>query len=247
MKLSIVHFATRRAMGIDGLGEKMVTTLVDTGLVKTSADLFTLTVSDLIKLERMGVKSAQNLIDSITQSKNTTLARFIFALGIRHVGEATARDLASHFKSLKALMGATVEDLMQVPEIGEVVAESIASFFTEPHNRTVIEALQKRGVTWVEGETKTGSLPLSGKTFVLTGTLPTLSRDAAKDAIEAAGGTVSGSVSKKTDFVVAGENAGSKLTKARNLGVSIIGEEALLEMIGNDAPKVARGETLKLI
>ena len=247
VKLSSVHFATRRAMGIDGLGEKMVTTLVDKGLVKTSADLFALTVSDLIQLDRMGEKSAHNLIDSIAKSKNTTLARFVFALGIRHVGEATARDLASHFKSLKALMGASVEDLMQVPEIGEVVAESIASFFAEPHNRTVIEELQTRGVTWAEGETKTANLPLSGKTFVLTGTLPTLSRDAAKDAIEAAGGTVSGSVSKKTDFVVAGENAGSKLTKAHDLGVPVIGEGTLLEMIGNDAPKVARGETLKLI
>ena len=247
VKLSIVHFATRRAMGIDGLGEKMVTTLVDKGLVKTSADLFALTVSDLIQLDRMGEKSAHNLIDSIAKSKNTTLARFVFALGIRHVGEATARDLASHFKSLKALMGASVEDLMQVPEIGEVVAESIASFFAEPHNRTVIEELQTRGVTWAEGETKTANLPLSGKSFVLTGTLPTLSRDAAKDAIEVAGGTVSGSVSKKTDFVVAGENAGSKLTKAHDLGVPVIGEENLLEMIGNDAPKVARGETLKLI
>ncbi len=243
VKLSLVHFAGRRAMGIDGLGEKVVTALVDSGLVKTSADLFSLTVHDLLKLDRMGEKSARNLIDSITKSKKTTLARFVFALGIRHVGEATARDLAAHFKSLKALTAASVPDLMQVPDVGEVVAESIASFFGEPHNLRVIQLLQERGVTWQEGQETLRPLPLSGQTFVLTGTLPTMSRDAAKDAIEQAGGTVSGSVSKKTDYVVAGENPGSKFAKAQTLGVRIIDEKGLLELIGHGRENASKGQT----
>ncbi len=234
VRLSLVHFAGRRAMGIDGLGEKMVNLLADSGLVKTSADLYRLRIEDLAGLERIGLKTATNLITSIEKSKKTTLARFIFSLGIRHVGEATARDLASHFHRLDALMEASVEDLMQVPDVGGVVAESIRAFFSEPHNRTVIEALRAGGVSWTEQDEvaqKEGDSPLSGKTFVLTGTLKGLSRDKAKDAVLAAGGRISESVSKKTNFVVAGENPGSKLEKARTLNVTILNEDQFVELL----------------
>ncbi len=233
LKLSLVHFAGRRAMDIPGLGEKVVDALVDSGLVKTSADLYRLTFEDLKKLERFGAKSAENLLESIAKSKETTLARFIFALGIRHVGEATGRDLAAHFKTLSALEDATIDALLEVNDVGEVIAESIESFFAEPHNRAVIAALLDAGITWPAIKDATlGSSLVQGKTFVLTGTLPTLTRDAAKDAILAAGGKVAGSVSKKTDFVVAGESAGSKLEKARELQVAVIDEAKLLEMLG---------------
>ncbi|MDO4938299.1 MAG: NAD-dependent DNA ligase LigA, partial [Sutterellaceae bacterium] len=234
MKLSLVHFASRRAMGIDGMGEKMVDVLVDKGLVKRASDLYHLTVEELQSIDRMGVKSATNLVEAIAKSKQTTLARFIFALGIRHVGEATGRDLALHFKTLEALRSADVEALLNVNDVGEVLAESISAFFAEEHNEVEIEALLKAGIVWSEDTTSVSNEAVVGKTFVLTGTLPTLSRDAAKDKILAAGGKVSGSVSKKTDYVVAGEAAGSKLEKAQSLGVKIINEDELLALLGSD-------------
>ena len=179
-KLSLVHFAQRRAMGIDGLGEKMVDMLVEKELLKTPADIYRLTVEQLTELERMGQKSAANLIEAIEKSKETTLARFVFALGIRHVGEASARDLALFFRTLDALRSATVEDLMQVHDVGEVLAESIRAFFDEPHNNAVVDELIAEGVHWKQEEVQVNP-EVAGKTFVLTGTLPTLSRDKAKD------------------------------------------------------------------
>lgn len=232
-KLSLVHFAQRRAIGIDGLGEKMVDMLVDKGLLKTPADIYRLTTAQLAELDRMGEKSAENLINAIAASKETTLARFIFALGIRHVGEAGARDLALYFRTLEALRAATVEDLLQVHDVGEVLAESIRAFFDEPHNNAVVDELLSEGVHWKQEEVLVNP-EVAGKTFVLTGTLPTLSRDKAKDMILSLGGKVSGSVSKKTDYVLAGEAAGSKLEKAQSLGVAIIDEARFMQMIGNE-------------
>lgn len=232
-KLSLVHFAQRRAMGIDGLGEKMVDMLVDKGLLKTPADIYRLTTAQLAELDRMGEKSAENLINAIAASKETTLARFIFALGIRHVGEAGARDLALYFRTLEALRAATVEDLLQVHDVGEVLAESIRAFFDEPHNNAVVDELLSEGVYWKQEEVQVNP-EVAGKTFVLTGTLPTLSRDKAKDMILSLGGKVSGSVSKKTDYVLAGEAAGSKLEKAQALGVAVIDEARFMQMIGNE-------------
>ena len=244
MKLSLVHFASRRAMGIDGMGEKMVDVLVDKGLVKRASDLYRLTVDDLQNIDRMGVKSATNLVEAIAKSKQTTLARFIFALGIRHVGEATGRDLALHFKTLDALRTADVEALLNVNDVGEVLAESISAFFAEEHNEDEIKALLDAGIVWSEDTTSTTNEAVVGKTFVLTGTLPTLSRDAAKDKILAAGGKVSGSVSKKTDYVVAGEAAGSKLEKAQTLGVKIINEEELLGLLNSAQEKSGSKQTV---
>lgn len=244
MKLSLVHFASRRAMGIDGLGEKIVNMLVDEGLVKSPADIFTLKPEDLIApttatkdlekpVKRMGPKAASNLLESIGKAKHTTFARFIFALGCRHVGEATALSLAQHFCTLANLEAADVEALTKVDDVGEIIAESIHAFLKEPHNRTVIEALVASGVVWpvVEPRPAAEASEVAGKTFVLTGTLPTLTRDEAKDRLIAAGAKVSGSVSKKTDFVVAGAEAGSKLEKAQTLGVKVIDEETLLAML----------------
>ncbi|MGD9788060.1 MAG: NAD-dependent DNA ligase LigA [Sulfuricellaceae bacterium] len=232
-KQAILHFASRRAMDVEGLGDKLVDQLVDKGLVNNPADLYRLGMTTLANLERMAEKSAQNLLDALERSKRTTLARFIYALGIRNVGEATAKDLARHFGSLDALMAADGERLQQVPDVGPVVADSIAQFFAEAHNREVIAQLREQGVTWEEGP---GAAPsaggtLAGKTFVLTGTLPTMSREAAKEKIEAAGGKVSGSVSKKTDYVVAGAEPGSKFTKAQELGVTILDEAGLLALL----------------
>lgn len=235
MKLSLVHFASRRAMGIDGLGEKIVDLLVDTPqvAVKSPADLYALTVGQLLAIDRMGAKSASNLIHAIDESRKTTLARFVFALGIRHVGEATARDLAQRFKTLEALEKAEIEELLTVNDVGEVIAESVHSFFHEPRNIEQIERLVAAGVHWEEGEEQgPGNALIAGRTFVLTGTLPTWSRDEAKDRILAAGGIVSGSVSKKTNFVVAGSAAGSKLEKAQALGVPVIDEAELRRMLG---------------
>ena len=244
MKLSLVHFASRRAMGIDGLGEKIVNLLVDEGLVKSPADIFSLTHEVLIAptnatvesakpIKRMGPKAASNLLANIAKAKETTFARFIFALGCRHVGEATALSLAQHFRTLDRLEAADEAALMQVDDVGEIIAQSIVAFFKEPHNRTVIEALIAAGVMWpaVEAPTEGTTSLVAGKTFVLTGTLPTLSRDEAKDLLIAAGAKVSGSVSKKTDFVVAGTEAGSKLEKAQTLGIRILDEEALMAML----------------
>jgi DNA ligase (NAD+) len=231
-KQALLHFASRRAMDIEGLGDKLVEQLVDNALVKSPADLYKLGLLALSKLERMAEKSAANLLAAIEKSRQTTLARFIFALGIRNVGEATAKDLARHFGTLDGLMAADEERLRRVPDIGPVVAASIARFFAEPHNRMVVDALRAAGVQWEEG-VPAGSVasPLAGKTFVLTGTLPTLTREAARDLIEARGGKVAGSVSKKTDYVVAGAEAGTKLEKAHALGLTILDEKTFRELL----------------
>ena len=231
-KQAISHFASRRAMDIEGLGEKLVDQLVEATLVHTLADIYKLDLATLSKLDRMAQKSAQNLLDNLNHSKKTTLVRFIYALGIRNVGEATAKDLAKHFGNLTSLMQANMEDLRSVNDVGPVVAESIINFFIEPHNKIVISELLESGINWQETEGKqivTGNLV--GKIFVLTGTLPSLTRDSAKEMIEAAGGKVSGSVSKKTDYVVAGADAGSKLEKAQELGLMILDENALLGLL----------------
>lgn len=234
-KQALWHFASRRAMDIEGLGDKLIEQLVDAGLVQTLADLYRLDLPTLAGLERMGEKSAQNLLAAIEASKNSSFARFIYALGIRNVGEATARDLARHFGTLEKLLAADEAALQEVPEVGPVVAASVVAFLNEPHNRGVIEALQAAGVHWSEAEPESAGLcPLAGKTFVLTGTLPTLKRDDAKALIEAAGGKVSGSVSKNTDYVVAGEEAGSKLEKAQELGVSVIDEGQLRALLAGN-------------
>lgn len=246
MKLSILHFASRRAMGIDGLGEKVIDALVDKELVKTPADLYHLTAEQLTDLERMGPKSAANLVAAIEKSKNTTLARFIYALGCPQVGEATGRDLAAHFGSLGALEKADQKALLQVPDIGEITAESIEAFFHEEHNQKVINALIDAGVHWDTPQTKAVASAVAGKTFVLTGTLPTWSRDEAKDRILAAGGKVAGSVSKRTNFVVAGAEAGSKLTKAEELHVPVIDEAKLKEMLGESQAAPSVGSTGEL-
>ena len=231
-KGALLHFAGRRAMDIEGLGDKLVEQLVDNAIVKTPADLYKLGLLAMANLERMAEKSASNILAAIEKSRTTTLARFIFALGIRNVGEATAKDLARHFGNLDAVMAADVDGLQQVPDVGPVVAASIARFFAEPHNIEVIEQLRAAGVNWPEGESVAMvNSPIAGKTFVLTGTLPTLTRDAAKDMIEALGGKVAGSVSKKTDYVVAGAEAGSKLDKAQALGVSILDETQFRELV----------------
>ena len=231
-KQALLHFAGRRAMDIEGLGDKLVEQLVDNAIVKTPADLYKLGLLAMANLERMAEKSAANILAAIGKSRQTTLARFIFALGIRNVGEATAKDLARHFGNLDALIAADAECLQQVPDVGPVVAASIVRFFAEPHNVEVIEQLRAGGVHWPEGESvAVVNSPIAGKTFVLTGALPTLTRDEAKDMIEALGGKVAGSVSKKTDYVVAGAEAGSKLEKARDLDVSILDEMQFRELL----------------
>ncbi|MCK9382948.1 MAG: NAD-dependent DNA ligase LigA [Sulfuritalea sp.] len=231
-KGALLHFASRRAMDIEGLGDKLVDQLVDNAIVKTPADLYKLGLLAMANLERMAEKSAANILAAIEKSKTTTLARFIFALGIRNVGEATAKDLARHFGNLDAVMDADVDRLQQVPDVGPIVAASIARFFAEPHNVEVIEQLRAAGVSWSDGApSAVANSPIAGKTFVLTGTLPTLTRDEAKDMIEVLGGKVAGSVSKKTDYVVAGAEAGSKLDKAQALGVTILDESQLRELL----------------
>ncbi|MCW5652361.1 NAD-dependent DNA ligase LigA [Hydrogenophaga sp.] len=231
-KQAILHFAQRRAVEIEGLGDKLVEQLVDSGVVKTLPDLYRLGLTALLALDRMADKSAQNVLAALEKSKQTTLARFLFGLGIRHVGEATAKDLARHFGQLDAVMDASVEQLLEVNDVGPVVAQSIRTFFEQPHNREVVEQLRACGVHWDESEPEARApKPLAGKTFVLTGTFPTLSRDQAKDLLEAAGAKVAGSVSKKTDYVVAGTEAGSKLEKAQALGVAVIDEAAMLALI----------------
>jgi len=234
-KQALLHFAGRRAMDIEGLGEKLVDQLVDQGLVKTPADLYRIDVENLANLERMAEKSAANVLDAIEKSKNTTLARFIYALGIRNVGEATARDLARHFGKLEPLIQAGEVELQQVPDVGPVVARSIARFFGERHNREVVAQMRSLGVTWPESPvTRPPLQPLAGKTFVLTGTLSHFSRDHVKERIEAKGGKVSGSVSKKTDYVVAGAEPGSKHDKALELGIAVLDEQGLLELLGRN-------------
>jgi len=236
-KQALLHFASRRAMDIEGLGDKLVEQLVDGGVVKALPDLYRMGFVSLAALDRMAEKSAQNLLDALQKSKHTTLARFLFALGIRHVGETTAKDLARHFGQLDAIMDASVEQLLQVPDVGPVVAGSIQGFFAEPHNREVVAQLRAVGIDWPEGEPAAAArLPLAGQTFVLTGTLPTLSRDEAKAMLEAAGAKVAGSVSKKTHCVVAGAEAGSKLDKARELGVAVIDEAQLRALVAGQGP-----------
>jgi DNA ligase (NAD+) len=231
-KQAILHFAQRRAVEVEGLGDKLVEQLVDAGIVNTLPDLYRLGLTALAALDRMADKSAQNLLEALQKSKQTTLPRFLFGLGIRHVGEATAKALARHFGKLDAIMDAKVEELLEVGDVGPIVAESIHTFFAQPHNREVVEQLRACGVTWEEGEAAVQApKPLAGKTFVLTGTFPTLSRDQAKDMLEAAGAKVAGSVSKKTDYVVAGAEAGSKLEKAVALGVAVIDEAAMQALL----------------
>jgi DNA ligase (NAD+) len=231
-KQAILHFAQRRAVEVEGLGEKLVDQLVDANVIRTLPDLYRLGLGALASLARMADKSAQNIVEALEKSKHTTLARFLFGLGIRHVGEATAKELARHFGQLDNIMDAPEDQLLQVNDVGPTVAQSIRTFFDQAHNREVVEQLRACGVTWPEGPpAPVTAQPLSGKTFVITGTLPTLSRDEAKDLIEAAGGKVAGSVSKKTSFVVAGAEAGSKLDKAQELGVPVLDEAALQEML----------------
>lgn len=229
-KQALLHFAQRKAVDIEGLGDKLVEQLVDANLVRTPADIYRLGLTALANLERMAEKSAANLLAAIDKSKQTTLARFLFGLGIRHVGESTARDLANHFGNIDAIMTADQAALLEVPDVGPVVAESLWRFFQEPHNREVVEQLRACGVTWKEGvpAKKPTSGPFAGKTIVLTGTLSSMSRDDAKAKIEALGGKVTGSVSKKTDLVIAGVEAGSKLEKAQELGVPVWDETEFL-------------------
>jgi DNA ligase (NAD+) len=239
-KQALLHFAGRRAMDIEGLGDKLVDQLVDGGLIRTLPELYKLGVAKLTELERMGEKSAVNLVAALERSKHTTLQRFLYALGIRQVGESTARDLAKHFGKLSRVMEASIEQLLEVPDVGPVVAQSIHTFFRQEHNKDVVNQLRDEAGIVLKDEHEgamadLGPRPLVGKTFVLTGTLPTLSRDQAKEMIEAAGGKVSGSVSKKTHYVVAGEEAGSKLDKARELGVAIL-DEAGLQALLHAAP-----------
>ena len=231
-KQAILHFAQRRAVEVEGLGEKLVDQLVDGKVIRILPDLYRLGLTSLASLDRMADKSAQNMLQALEKSKQTTLPRFLFGLGIRHVGEATAKELARHFGSLDAVMNASLEQLLQVNDIGPIVAQSLRTFFDQPHNREVVEQLRACGVTWQEGPpAPVTPTPLTGKTFVITGTLPSMSRDEAKDLIEAAGGKVAGSVSKKTTFVVAGAEAGSKLAKAQELGVAVLDETGLKELL----------------
>ncbi len=231
-KQAILHFAHRRAVEIEDLGDKLVEQLVDAGVVNTLPDVYRLSFDALASLDRMAEKSANNVLASIEKSKQTTLPRFVFGLGIRHVGESTAKALAHHFGTMDAIMDATVDQLLQVADVGPIVALSLRTFFDQPHNREVVAQLRACGVTWTEGEPTAGaSLPLAGQTFVLTGTLPTLSRDQAKDMLETLGAKVAGSVSKKTHCVVAGAEAGSKLDKAQELGIKVLDEAGLLALV----------------
>lgn len=232
-KQAILHFASRRAMDIDGLGDKLVEQLVDLELVRNPAGLYGLTEQQLAGLERMGAKSAANLVSALEKSKETTLSRFLYALGIREVGEATAQALAAHFGSLEAIMGADEERLQTVPDVGPVVAAHIAGFFRQPHNREIIGKLQRAGVHWPTAAGRVAKeRPLEGVTIVLTGTLRQMTRDEAKERLMAQGAKVTGSVSRNTTYVVAGDNPGSKLDKARALGVETLDEDGLMALIG---------------
>jgi len=234
-KEALRHFASRRAMDIEGLGSKVIDQLVEAELVKTPADLYSLTLEQLSGLERMGEKSAKNLLDALAASKKTTLRRFLFGLGIRDVGETTAGTLESHFGSLLRLMQANETEIQEAPDVGPVIAAHIHQFFRQPHNIEVLDALRRAGVQWAEHEQKKSAEgALLGKTFVITGTLPSMSRDEAKDRVVALGGKVSDSVSKKTSYVVVGAEAGSKLKKAQDLGVAILDEAALLALLNTD-------------
>lgn len=230
LRSSFLHFASRRAMDIEGLGERMVDVLLETGLINTIADIYRLKADKIAELPRMGLKSAENLINAINRSKETTLPRFLYALGIRNVGEATALSLVMHFKRLEAIMTANEETLQEVPDIGPIVAEQIVAFFRQPCNQEIIVQLMSLGVTWQEVETPTQQ-PLAGQTFVLTGTLESLSRDEAKALLLSLGAKVTGSVSAKTSYVVVGSDPGSKFDKAEQLGVPVLDEKAFLELV----------------
>ncbi|MCF7971934.1 MAG: NAD-dependent DNA ligase LigA [Methylococcaceae bacterium] len=233
-KEAIKYFASRKAMNIDGLGEKVVEQLVDENLIHTPADLFSLSVNQLLPLERIGQKKADNLIHAISQCKQTTLPKFLLALGIREVGEATAKNLADYFLTLEALKQASMEDLLKVDDVGDIVAQHIVAFFRQKHNQEVISALLAAGIHWPAIKAKEQQAqPLAGKTFVLTGTLTQMDRNEAKQALQALGAKVSGSVSKNTSYVVAGEAAGSKLSKAQELGITILDEAELLQLLGS--------------
>jgi DNA ligase (NAD+) len=226
------HFASRRALDIEGLGDKLIEQLVEREWLKSPADIFRLTAEQLAQLERMGEKSAHNLVAAINKSRRTTLPRLLYGLGIREVGEATALALARHFGTLERLMDADLEEIQRVPDVGPVVAAHVAAFLASPEHRRVIKALRDKGVTWPEMKSQAAAQPLAGRTFVLTGTLESLTREAAQEALVARGAKVSGSVSKKTSYVVAGAEAGSKLTKARELGIAILTEAQLLKLLG---------------
>lgn len=234
-KQAIMHFASRRALDIEGLGDKLIAQLVDHAIIKTPADLYKLGLATLANLERMAEKSANNIVAAIEKSKNTTLARFIYALGIRNVGVTTAKDLARYFGRLDQLIKANIEDLQQVPDVGPTVAKCITDFFAEPHNREVIEQLRASGINWQEDDGIQAQVAhdsvINGKTFVLTGSLPNMTRDQAKQKIEDQGGKVTGSVSSKTDYVVVGADPGSKYDKAVKLGVNILDEAGLILLL----------------
>jgi len=234
-KQAIIHFASRRALNIEGLGVKLIEQLVENAIVRTPADLYNLGIAALANLERMAEKSAQNILAAIEKSKQTTLARFIYALGIRNVGEATAKDLADYFGQIDRLMDANNEELLQIKEVGPIVAQSVINFFSEKHNREVIERLRLSGVSWKENSavstSSDGSLALHGKAFVLTGTLVQMTRDEAKSEIQRLGGKVTGSVSKKTEYVIAGSEPGSKLAKADKLGVPVLNEDDFIQLL----------------
>ena len=242
-KQAILHFAQKRAVEVDGLGEKLVDQMVEAGIVRTLPDLYKLGLTALSELDRMADKSAKNILVALQNSKQTTLPRFLYGLGIRHVGEATAKALVKHFGKLDAIMDASLEQLTQVADVGPIVALSLRTFFDQAHNREVVEQLRACGIIWAEGEPSPQSLlALSGKTFVITGTLPGLGREELKEMLEAAGGKVSGSVSKKTHFLVAGSDAGSKLDKARELDIAILDEAGVLALLNPSAAEKQLGE-----
>jgi DNA ligase (NAD+) len=230
------HFASRRALDIEGLGDKLVEQLVEHERVQSPADLYTLSAPELAGLERMGEKSAANLIAAIEKSKRTTLPRFLYALGIREVGEATALGLARYFGSLERLMAASEGEIQQVPDVGPVVAAHVAAFFASQEHRRVISTLRDKGVSWPDIEAAGKSQPLAGRTFVITGTLESMTREAAQEALTARGAKVAGSVSRKTSYVVAGSEAGSKLAKARELGVAVLEEQEFLKLLEDGGP-----------
>jgi DNA ligase (NAD+) len=234
-KQAFLHFAQRRAVEVDGLGEKLIDQLVDAGVVRTLPDLYKLGLSALVQLDRMAEKSALNILSALEASKSTTLPRFIYGLGIRHVGEATAKEFARHFGTLDAFMTASLDQLLEVSDVGPIVAQSVLAFFAQAHHQEIVAQLRACGVRWEEGApAERAPKPLSGQTIVLTGTLPTLSRDEAKAMLEEAGAKVAGSVSQKTSYVVAGSEAGSKLEKALALGVPVLDEAGLLSLLKGD-------------
>jgi DNA ligase (NAD+) len=239
-KQAFLHFAQRRAVEVDGLGEKLIDQLVDAGVICTLPDLYKLGLTSLVQLDRMAEKSALNILKALEASKETSLPRFIYGLGIRHVGEATAKEFARHFGTMDALMNASLEELLQVADVGPIVAQSVLTFFAQAHHQEIVAQLRACGVRWPEGPpAERASLPLAGQTIVLTGTLPNLGRDEAKAMLEAAGAKVAGSVSQKTSYVVAGSEAGSKLEKAMALGVPVLDELGLLALLkgdSNDSP-----------